>query len=203
MISYSSTPSAIESSYEFAQRAKSLMQEMGYSNNVKITNELYEDSRIKNIYTESEYGSTSFYIFPEKLSEIDDIIDAAGHIVEYYKGSTVELKKPSLLKFAISGIADRLSSIDHESVISSSEEKIKIYLGNIESGCEIKKSQIISLINDAVISVDSSYSITANEIQILTYFYSGENYSEYIYQKEMADTEIAANPLAISLSSIT
>jgi hypothetical protein len=195
--------SSEESNFEFSQRAKSLLQEMGFSNNVKITNELYTDSRIKNIYSESEYGNTAFYIFPETLSELDDIIESAEHVIEYYKGGVVEIRKPSLLKFKITGITESTFDLDYSSIISKASEKIKAYLSTVEAGSYISRSEILALITASIISLYPSQTVRVTDFSINVSYYSGENYSEYIYSKEMADSELASKTCAVSLLSIS
>lgn len=106
-----------ESDFEFLEKAKSILQSYGYSNEKKIELTLLKDNRIKSVYITSDGGTTNITIFPKNIEEIDEIIKYNQNVVDYYKASNIILHKPNLFEINIRNIEVQLANYGNTDTI--------------------------------------------------------------------------------------
>lgn len=181
-----------ESDFEFLERSKNILQELGYDNKTKIKEILLRDSRIKNIKIKEEDNVTNIIIYPFKIDEIDEIINSNKHIVEYYKNSIVNLVKPNLYVLNIEFLKEQLSYFpDFTNLIVDVESEIKNFLSNLYVGKEnkirIKKLSLINLVDNFLSSRYENVYYDLKPLEISVDFYFRNNYKDSIYSVDVED----------------
>lgn len=181
-----------ESDFEFLERSKNILQELGYDNKTKIKEVLLRDSRIKNIKIKEEDNVTNIIIYPFKIDEIDEIINSNKHIVEYYKNSIVNLVKPNLYVLNIEFLKEQLSYFpDFTNLIVDVESEIKNFLSNLYVGKEnkirIKKLSLINLVDNFLSSRYEDVYYDLKPLEISVDFYFRNNYKDSIYSVDVED----------------
>lgn len=181
-----------ESDFEFLERSKNILQELGYDNKTKIKEVLLRDSRIKNIKIKEEDNVTNIIIYPFKIDEIDEIINSNKHIVEYYKNSIVNLVKPNLYVLNIEFLKEQLSYFpDFTNLIVDVESEIKNFLSNLYVGKEnkirIKKLSLIKLIDNFLSSRYENVYYDLKPLEVSVDFYFRNNYKDSIYSVDVED----------------
>lgn len=181
-----------ESDFEFLERSKNILQELGYDNKTKIKEVLLRDSRIKNIKIKEEDNVTNIIIYPFKIDEIDEIINSNKHIVEYYKNSIVNLVKPNLYVLNIEFLKEQLSYFpDFTNLIADVENEIKNFLSNLYIGKEnkirIKKLSLINLVDNFLSSRYENVYYDLKPLEISVDFYFRNNYKDSIYSVDVED----------------
>lgn len=181
-----------ESDFEFLERSKNILQELGYDNKTKIKEVLLRDSRIKNIKIKEEDNVTNIIIYPFKIDEIDEIINSNKHIVEYYKNSIVNLVKPNLYVLNIEYLKEQLSYFpDFTNLIVDVESEIKNFLSNLYVGKEnkirIKKLSLINLVDNFLSSRYENVYYDLKPLEISVDFYFRNNYKDSIYSVDVED----------------
>jgi hypothetical protein len=181
-----------ESDFEFLERSKNILQELGYDNKTKIKEVLLRDSRIKNIKIKEEDNVTNIIIYPFKIDEIDEIINSNKHIVEYYKNSIVNLVKPNLYVLNIEFLKEQLSYFpDFTNLIVDVESEIKNFLSNLYVGKEnkirIKKLSLINLVDNFLSSRYENVYYDLKPLEISVDFYFRNNYKDSIYSIDVED----------------
>lgn len=181
-----------ESDFEFLERSKNILQELGYDNKTKIKEVLLRDSRIKNIKIKEEDNVTNIIIYPFKIDEIDEIINSNKHIVEYYKNSIVNLVKPNLYVLNIEFLKEQLSYFpDFTNLIVDVEGEIKNFLSNLYVGKEnkirIKKLSLINLVDNFLSSRYENVYYDLKPLEISVDFYFRNNYKDSIYSVDVED----------------
>lgn len=181
-----------ESDFEFLERSKNILQELGYDNKTKIKEVLLRDSRIKNIKIKEEDNVTNIIIYPFKIDEIDEIINSNKHIVEYYKNSIVNLVKPNLYVLNIEYLKEQLSYFpDFTNLIVDVESEIKNFLSNLYVGKDnkirIKKFNLIKLIDNFLSSRYENVYYDLKPLEISVDFYFRNNYKDSIYSIDVED----------------
>lgn len=181
-----------ESDFEFLERSKNILQELGYDNKTKIKEVLLRDSRIKNIKIKEEDNVTNIIIYPFKIDEIDEIINSNKHIVEYYKNSIVNLVKPNLYVLNIEFLKEQLSYFpDFTNLIIDVESEIKNFLSNLYVGKEnkirIKKLSLINLVDNFLSSRYENVYYDLKPLEISVDFYFRNNYKDSIYSVDIED----------------
>ena len=181
-----------ESDFEFIERSKNILQELGYDNKTKIKEVLLRDSRIKNIKIKEEDNVTNIIIYPFKIDEIDEIINSNKHIVEYYKNSIVNLVKPNLYVLNIEFLKEQLSYFpDFTNLIVDVESEIKNFLSNLYVGKEnkirIKKLSLINLVDNFLSSRYENVYYDLKPLEISVDFYFRNNYKDSIYSVDVED----------------
>lgn len=181
-----------ESDFEFLERSKNILQELGYDNRTKIKEVLLRDSRIKNIKIKEEDNVTNIIIYPFKIDEIDEIINSNKHIVEYYKNSIVNLVKPNLYVLNIEFLKEQLSYFpDFTNLIVDVESEIKNFLSNLYVGKEnkirIKKLSLINLVDNFLSSRYENVYYDLKPLEISVDFYFRNNYKDSIYSVDVED----------------
>jgi hypothetical protein len=181
-----------ESDFEFLERSKNILQELGYDNKTKIKEVLLRDSRIKNIKIKEEDNVTNIIIYPFKIDEIDEIINSNKHIVEYYKNSIVNLVKPNLYVLNIEFLKEQLSYFpDFTNLIVDVESEIKNFLSNLYVGKEnkirIKKLSLINLVDNFLSSRYENVYYDLKPLEISVDFYFRNNYKDSIYSVDVED----------------
>lgn len=179
-----------ESDFEFLERSKNILQELGYDNKTKIKEVLLRDSRIKNIKIKEEDNVTNIIIYPFKIDEIDEIINSNKHIVEYYKNSIVNLVKPNLYVLNIEFLKEQLSYFpDFTNLIVDIESEIKNFLSNLYVGKDnkirIKKFNLIKLIDNFLSSRYENVYYDLKPLEISVDFYFRNNYKDSIYSVDV------------------
>lgn len=181
-----------ESDFEFLERSKNILQELGYDNKTKIKEVLLRDSRIKNIKIKEEDNVTNIIIYPFKIDEIDEIINSNKHIVEYYKNSIVNLVKPNLYVLNIEYLKEQLSYFpDFTNLIVDIESEVKNFLSNLYVGKDnkirIKKFNLIKLIDNFLSSRYENVYYDLKPLEISVDFYFRNNYKDNIYSVDVED----------------
>lgn len=181
-----------ESDFEFLERSKNILQELGYDNKTKIKEVLLRDSRIKNIKIKEEDNVTNIIIYPFKIDEIDEIINSNKHIVEYYKNSIVNLVKPNLYVLNIEYLKEQLSYFpDFTNLIVDVENEIKNFLSNLYVGKDnkirIKKFNLIKLIDNFLSSRYENVYYDLKPLEVSVDFYFRNNYKDSIYSVDVED----------------
>ena len=181
-----------ESDFEFLERSKNILQELGYDNKTKIKEVLLRDSRIENIKIKEEDNVTNIIIYPFKIDEIDEIINSNKHIVEYYKNSIVNLVKPNLYVLNIEFLKEQLSYFpDFTNLIVDVESEIKNFLSNLYVGKDnkirIKKFNLIKLIDNFLSSRYENVYYDLKPLEISVDFYFRNNYKDSIYSVDVED----------------
>lgn len=181
-----------ESDFEFLERSKNILQELGYDNKTKIKEVLLRDSRIKNIKIKEEDNVTNIIIYPFKIDEIDEIINSNKHIVEYYKNSIVNLVKPNLYVLNIEYLKEQLSYFpDFTNLIVDVESEVKNFLSNLYVGKDnkirIKKFNLIKLIDNFLSSRYENVYYDLKPLEVSVDFYFRNNYKDIIYSVDVED----------------
>lgn len=181
-----------ESDFEFIERSKNILQELGYDNKTKIKEVLLRDSRIKNIKIKEEDNVTNIIIYPFKIDEIDEIINSNKHIVEYYKNSIVNLVKPNLYVLNIEYLKEQLSYFpDFTNLLVDIENEIKNFLSNLYVGKDnkirIKKFNLIKLIDNFLSSRYENVYYDLKPLEVSVDFYFRNNYKDSIYSVDVED----------------
>ena len=181
-----------ESDFEFLERSKNILQELGYDNKTKIKEVLLRDSRIKNIKIKEEDNVTNIIIYPFKIDEIDEIINSNKHIVEYYKNSIVNLVKPNLYVLNIEFLKEQLSYFpDFTNLLVDIENEIKNFLSNLYVGKDnkirIKKFNLIKLIDNFLSSRYENVYYDLKPLEVSVDFYFRNNYKDSIYSIDVED----------------
>lgn len=181
-----------ESDFEFLERSKNILQELGYDNKTKIKEVLLRDSRIKNIKIKEEDNVTNIIIYPFKIDEIDEIINSNKHIVEYYKNSIVNLVKPNLYVLNIEYLKEQLSYFpDFTNLIVDVESEVKNFLSNLYVGKDnkirIKKFNLIKLIDNFLSSRYENVYYDLKPLEVSVNFYFRNNYKDSIYSVDVED----------------
>ena len=181
-----------ESDFEFLERSKNILQELGYDNKIKIKEVLLRDSRIKNIKIKEEDNVTNIIIYPFKIDEIDEIINSNKHIVEYYKNSIVNLVKPNLYVLNIEYLKEQLSYFpDFTNLLVDVESEVKNFLSNLYVGKDnkirIKKFNLIKLIDNFLSSRYENVYYDLKPLEVSVDFYFRNNYKDSIYSIDVED----------------
>ena len=190
VISLSKNKRNSETDFEFLERSKSILQEFGYDNKTKIKETLLKDKRIKNIKILEEDNVTNIIVYPFKIDEIDDIINANKHVVDYYKNSIVNLIKPNLYKLNINFLKSQLIYFPNfDNLIIDLENEIKFYLSNLyvnkENKIKVNKSKIMLLIDNFINTKYENITIDLSMIEISLDFYFRNNYKEAIFSNNL------------------
>lgn len=181
-----------ESDFEFLERSKNILQELGFDNKTKIKEVLLRDSRIKNIKIKEEDNVTNIIIYPFKIDEIDEIINSNKHIVEYYKNSIVNLVKPNLYVLNIEYLKEQLSYFpDFTNLLVDVESEVKNFLSNLYVGKDnkirIKKFNLIKLIDNFLSSRYENVYYDLKPLEVSVDFYFRNNYKDSIYSIDVED----------------
>ena len=181
-----------ESDFEFLERSKNILQELGYDNKTKIKEVLLRDSRVKNIKIKEEDNVTNIIIYPFKIDEIDEIINSNKHIVEYYKNSIVNLVKPNLYVLNIEFLKEQLSYFpDFTNLLVDVESEVKNFLSNLYVGKDnkirIKKFNLIKLIDNFLSSRYENVYYDLKPLEVSVDFYFRNNYKDSIYSVDVED----------------
>lgn len=190
VISLSKNKRNSETDFEFLERSKSILQEFGYDNKTKIKETLLKDKRIKNIKILEEDNVTNIIVYPFKIDEIDDIINANKHVVDYYKNSIVNLIKPNLYKLNINFLKSQLIYFPNfDNLIIDLENEIKFYLSNLyvnkENKIKINKNKIMLLIDNFTNTKYENITIDLSMIEISLDFYFRNNYKEAMFSNNL------------------
>lgn len=206
IISISRNPAERESDFEFMEKSKKLLQSYGYSNLKKIELTLLEDSRIKSIHTVDSNNSTNIIIFPNKLDELDNIIEYNKNIVDFYKSSNIVLLKPNLFEVNISGLASQLNLLgDLKTMLEIIINDLKITLSLLYSETDIlvlKREDIISSLKRSINNLHLDGEINYSNVYINYNYYYRNNYNVPILNDVINDSETVKKSDILTLGSI-
>lgn len=185
LVTYNSSSSERESDFEYRERGKSIMQSNGHSNRVKIINEILRNSSIKNVIDEEVDGFVNFTIVPNNMENMDEAINYAKEIIEYYKNEYMGVSKPNVLEINISRVLENLSGEENQQeIINDLLTSINTILYN--STEKITKVSILNEISNIFVKYGiSDYNI--NNVLLTYKFYSKNNYLDYIIENEITD----------------
>lgn len=205
-ISITRNPTEKESDFEFLEKAKSILQSYGYSNEKKIELTLLKDNRIKSVYITSDDGTTNITIFPNNIEEIDKIIKYNQNVVDYYKASNIILHKPNLFEINIRNIEVQLANYGNTDTIKEIIlEDLKSTLSSLYSDddkIKITKDDIISTIKNSVSNYSKNYNIDYNNVNIFYNYYYKNNYKNPIYTDIIYDFKTIRKTDIITLGNI-
>lgn len=198
LISVKISPNEQESDLSFLERSKSILQNFGYSNLKKIELMLLKDSRIKSVYIDDQNGYANIVIFPNNLSEIDDIIKYNNYVVDYFKSSNINLLKPNVVEIHVDGIKSQIFlRDDYETIISiiktTLNETLNLLKSDSNQNLILSKSDIVYSIQTSLDNYDnSSLNIDYSQINVSARYYFRTNYKvpitiENIYDKKNID----------------
>lgn len=206
VISISRNPSERESDFEFMEKSKNLLQSYGYSNLKKIELTLMEDSRIKSIHTVDSNNSTNIIIFPNKLDELDNIIEYNKNIVDFYKSSNIVLLKPNLFEVNISGLASQLNLLgDLKTMLETITNDLKVALSLLYSETDVltlKREDIISSLKRSINNLYLNGEIDYSNVHVNYNYYYRNNYNVPILNDIINDYETVKKSDILTLGSI-
>lgn len=195
-----------ESDFEFLEKSKNLLQSYGYSNLKKIELLLNEDKRIKSIYIVDLNNSTNIVIFPNKLEELDDIIEYNKNVVNFYKSSNISLIKPNLFEVNISGLASQLNLLgDLKTIMENVTNDLKITLSLLYSETDTLTLNREDIINSLKKSINNMYlngDVDYNYVNVSYNYYYRNNYNVPILNDVISDYEIVKKSDILTLGSI-
>lgn len=187
LISFQRISNEKESDFEFLSRSKSILQNYGYSNKTKIKNELLADSRIKNVHIEEDDGVSYVIVYPKKTSELNEIIESAKHVVNYFKDSNIQLVKPNIIEINVFGLKNQISFLFNKDEIEAKViSNIRSILNNsyIENDeLKISKNTFINSIAEVVEQFHLDINLSLIGINY-NYYYRG-NYVTPIYNADI------------------
>ncbi|CAL7882782.1 hypothetical protein [Fusobacterium necrophorum] len=193
LISIRRIPNEVETDFEFLSRAKSILQNFGYSNKEKIKNQLLQDKRIKNVHIEDSNGVSYITIYPYDTNKLDEIIINAKHIVNYFKDSNIQLLKPNIVEVNVFGLKEQIDFLaNKEEIMNSVIQNLKLvlntsYMENEE--VKIKKEILLNSVKETL-STFSNLEIKKELLGINYNYYFRENYRTPIYNKDVDEVLI-------------
>lgn len=208
LISYKISSNEIESDLSFMERSKSILQSFGYSNLKKIEMTLLKDTRIKSIHINDQNGYSNIIIFPNNLSDIDDIVKYNNYIVEYFKSSNIKLLKPNVVEICTDGIKSQLFLRDDYEVIislitSALNENLNLLKTDSNNNLIISRSDVIYAIKNVLDNYkDIKLNIDYNQINIYSRYYFRTNYKVPIVIENIYDEKTIENTDVITLGNI-
>lgn len=195
-----------ESDFEFLEKSKNILQSYGYSNLKKIELILLNDKRIKSISTVDLNNSTNIIIFPNRLEELDDIIDYNKNIVDFYKASNIVLLKPNLFEVNISGLASQLNLLgDLKTILETVVNDLKITLSLLYSETDVltlKREDIISSLKRSINGLYLGGEIDYSNVYVNYNYYYRNNYNTPILNDIISDYETVKKSDILTLGSI-
>lgn len=201
-ISFRVASAETESDLSFMERSKSILQNFGYSNLKKIESTLLKDTRIKSVYIDDQNGYSNIIVFPNNLSEIDDIIKYNNYVVEYFKSSRINLLKPNVVEVNIDGLRTQLfMRDDYEFIVSLINLALNKTLSLLKTDSNdnfiLSKSDIIYSIKNVFENYkDSDIPIDYTQINVSIRYYFRTNYKvpiiiENVYdEKDIEKTDV-------------
>jgi hypothetical protein len=208
LISYKITPNETESDISFMERSKSVLQNLGYSNLKKIELTLLKDTRIKSVYIDDQNGYSNIIIFPNNLSEIDEIIKYNNYVVDYFKSSKINLLKPNVVEVNLDGLKSQLFLRDDYEIITSLinsalNETLSLLKTDSNNNLILSKTDLIYAIKNVFDNYnDSNLSIDYNQLNISTRYYFRTNYKVPISIENIYDEKTIESTDVITLGFI-
>lgn len=208
LISYKITPNEIESDISFMERSKSVLQNLGYSNLKKIELTLLKDTRIKSVYIDDQNGYSNIIIFPNNLSEIDEIIKYNNYVVDYFKSSKINLLKPNVVEVNLDGLKSQLFLRDDYEVITSLinsalNETLSLLKTDSNNNLILSKTDLIYAIKNVFDNYNNSnLSIDYNQLNISIRYYFRTNYKIPISIENIYDEKTIESTDVITLGFI-
>lgn len=206
VISISRNAAERESDFEFMEKSKNLLQSYGYSNLKKIELTLLEDTRIKSIHTVDSNNSTNIIIFPNKLEELDDIIEYNKNLVDFYKSSNIVLLKPNLFEVNISGLASQLNLLgDLRTILETVTNDLKVSLSLLYSETDaltLKRDDIISSLKKSINNLYLDGEVDYSNVYVNYNYYYRNNYNTPILNDVISDYETVKKSDILTLGSI-
>lgn len=162
-----------ETDSEYRLRANKIFQNMGYNNTQIISDKISSIYGVHSV-TYKEYDFfTEFFIIPKSLSLLNNILNTATEICDYYKISSIKLRKPPVVNFIISGIDDNF----YHSEFPDIKEKIKNYIENLINNDNVfNRDNFENFLYDYGNSKSSSFVLNEDNIKITYEIYSENNY---------------------------
>lgn len=110
---------SLESDSIFRSRASNLFSNFGMNNLKLIEQKIKSIPGVTNIITKEYDYYTEIFIMPSSISLLNDIISNAQEVVNYYKISRIDLKKPPYVKFTFDGILSQFN-VDQQVTVKNS-----------------------------------------------------------------------------------
>lgn len=161
-----------ETDSEYRIRANKIFQNMGYNNISIIIDKIYS---LKGVYSVSykEYDFyTEIFIIPKNLSMLNSIFDSAKEIVDYYKVSSIKLRKPPVVNFVFDGIG---KSFDNR--YTDIKEKIKMYIDNLQNNNNVfNRDNFENFLYEYGSTKTNAFTLYEDDIKITYEIYSENSY---------------------------
>ena len=161
-----------ETDSEYRIRANKIFQNMGYNNISIIVDKIYS---LKGVYSVSykEYDFyTEIFIIPKNLSMLNSIFDSAKEIVDYYKVSSIKLRKPPVVNFVFDGISKSFNS-----EYTDIKEKIKMYIDNLQNNDNVfNRDKFENFLYEYGSTKRNAFTLYEDDIKITYEIYSENSY---------------------------
>lgn len=116
LLSFETVISEKESDSSYLNRAKNILQFLSSDTNYKIKNSILEIDGVSDVILENKDFDTFVTIIPKTIESLDNIIDYASEIVDYYKNSNFVFKKPILNSIKITNVLTQIDSSLHSDI---------------------------------------------------------------------------------------
>lgn len=183
LVTFEKSSSEIETDFEYRERGKSVMQSNGHSNRVKIINEILSNSVIKNVIDEEIDGFVNFTIIPNNMQNMEEAINYATEVVDYYKNEYMGVSKPNIIEINVSRVLENiLNTENYQEITNELITGINTILYN-----SIESVSKISILNE-IYNIFVKYGVkdyNINNIIVSYKFYSKNNYMDYIIENEI------------------
>lgn len=187
LVTYEASSSERETDFEYRERGKSVMQSNGHSNRVKIINEILSNSIVKNVIDEEIDGFVNFTIIPNNMGNMEEALNYAKEVVEYYKNEYMGVSKPNIIEINISRVLENIVDLEnYQEITNELLTAINTILYN--STESITKISILNEISNIFVKYGvTDYNI--NNVLVTYKFYSKNNYMDYIIENEITTSK--------------
>ncbi|MGL5719163.1 hypothetical protein [Cetobacterium sp.] len=201
LVTYEAFSPERESDFEYRERGKSIMQSNGYSNRVKIINEIISNNIIKNVVDEEVDGFVNFTIIPNTMDNMEEALNYSKEVVDYYRNEYMGVSKPNVLEININRVLEHIYGEENEQeIINELTTAISTILYN-----SVERITKVSILNE-ISNIFVKYGINDYNINnvLVTYkFYSKNNYLDYIIENEITDSKIINKNTVITFGTLT
>lgn len=161
-----------ETDTEYRIRANKIFQNMGYNNIQIIINKISSLFGVVSVsYKEYDFY-TEIFIIPKNLSLLNSIFDSAKEICDYYKVSSIKLRKPPVVNFVFNGIHNNF-----DSRYTDLKEKIQLYISDMQiNGGTFNRDNFENFLYDYGNSKTSGFVLYEDNIKISYEIYGENNY---------------------------
>lgn len=155
----------LETDESFLNRGTNLFQTMSSNSEYKILSEVKLLSGVYDAYFTKEELTSWLTIIPVNIEKINDLIDKAKEIINYFKNKRIEVSKPNYIQFRVKGLfKQQIKESDKQQIKNWIQNWIRtIYLRNLK----FDRTKFEIELNSFLIETNSNYRINFNELEIL------------------------------------